>query len=259
MKKLFFVIFSFIFLIVGRINSNEESPNNLGLKIVEIKGTVDIKKNSDKWEIAKLNDQITDNAVIRCGFHSQITLENEKNCYITINQISEVEINSIKLVEKKRKKKISESASGEAEIDIVRSVEINITISRGYIITYSKRMREILDKRVNINFKNGFVRFNNTSGELYYREDSGTLLRSLGGRVFFGSRLNKLNFIEKGEVALITPGGKLFDNEYFLKRGINAKPNDLLTDSDIESYYNALALPYTINRKRNDYSDHFYP
>lgn len=253
--KSFFMktIYKFIlFFLCFSLFSQED--NGLFLKVVEIKGNVEIKKEDSDWMKVTLGEAIEKKCEIRTGFHSQITLEAERNCYITINQLSEVIVNDIIYLEKGKKKSNEEEKS-----NLKKRYEIKFFISRGYVICYSKKMKDLVDKKVIIQFKNGEAHFINSSGDLYYRTDNGALIRSWRGRVLLFARLNKLSFIDKKEMALITPNGKLFENEYFLKRELNIKPTDVFLETDIEAYYNRLTLPYTIRKNSNDYYDNFYP
>jgi len=246
MKKLFLLAI----MLIGLSFIYSQEAKDVQIKISELKGIVDVKTGEGKWGQPALGGIISANSRIITGFHSQITLQADEYLYITINQLSEANVTEI------RTGKI-ENAKSKKEVGR-EEVFVKIDLVRGYAVCFSKAAEKII-YRANIAFQNGFAEFNNAGGEIYYRYDKGALIKSFSGKIIIGAKLNKKNFVNKGEISLITPSGNLLDNDYFLRQDITAKPSSISNEPDIIAYYNYITLPYTSNNKTNDYSDQFRP
>lgn len=246
MKK---TILSVIMLLNAFIIFSQEAQE-IKLKVSELKGMVDIKAGEGKWTLPAVGDIITADTEIITGFHSQITLQADEYLYITINQLSEANVAEV------RTGKI-ENAKSRKEVNR-EEVFVKINLHRGYAVCFSKKAEKII-YRSEIEFQSGLAEFSNAGGEIYSRFDKGALIKAFSGKILINAKLNKKYFLKKTELCLITPSGMLLDNDYFLRREINAKPSSITNEPDIIAYYNYITLPYTENNNLNDYSNQFRP
>lgn len=208
------------------------------LKIIEKKGTVDIKFRDQNWHEPELNNIISYGTEIFTGFHSQLSIEVGTDSYITINQLSHVIIENV--IAKKEEAKI------------------NLFLKSGYLVILSKTKKDY-KKKIFVTLDKGTVEFNNSGGEIYLIKDKGVIIKAFKGRVKIGSKLSKIHFIRRGEVCGILPEGKLLENDYYLRRKLNAKPNHIINPQDIIGYYELMFQPYTSETGISDYYDAYHP
>ena len=229
-KLLYFIFFLLTILKIFSIDSN--------YKIIEIKGKVDMRPVNGEWKAPEIDEIITGTTEIFTGFHSQITFEVGNNSYVTLNQLTNATLTDT-----------TTDAKNEFKI-------VGVELTTGYIVANAKEKNKIV---IMINSGKDHAEFGESNGEVYYRKDNGALIKSFAGMVKIGAKLSKMYFIKKGEVCGITPGGKLLESDYFLRREINIAPNNIIDPKDLEIYYELLSIPYTSEPKTNDYSNVFRP
>lgn len=232
MKKILISIVS-VFFIVSFINSQQ-----IRLKVVELKGLVDVKTREGKWEKFELNDMLSDGIEIFTGYHSQMSIEIGTGSFITINQLSSVKIEKI--------------------LNLKQEATTKIYLSRGYIIVLSKPIGDYKNK-IFVTMDKGTVEFDNSGGEIYLRKDKGAVIKSFINRIKIGSKLSKVYMIRKDEVCGITNTGKLIEGDKYLRQNINAIPNELDEPQEIIAYYDLLFQDYTTEFGTNDYTNNFRP
>ena len=216
-KKIIFIILLLTLVISG-------FAQEVRLKVIEKKGVVDIKSRDGEWIETSLNDIIPYGIEIFTGFHSSISIEVGNESYITVNQLTRVKIETV-LARKKE-------------------AIISLSLISGYLVILSKSTGEYKNK-IFISLNKGTVEFNDSGGEVYSRQDKGTIIKSFSGKIKIGSKLSKVYFIRKGEVCGISPDGKLVESDYYLRKKINAKPNDVISPQQIIGYYDLFFQPYT--------------
>lgn len=214
------------------------SAQDSNYRIIEIKGRIDMRTVNGEWKTAQMDGVINENTEIFTGFHSQITFEVGNNSYLTLNQLTNAVITDA-----------TTDTKNEFKI-------IGVELTSGYVVANAKEKNKIV---VRINSNKDHAEFAESSGEVYYRKDNGTLIRSFAGMVKIGAKLSKMYFIKKGEVCGITPGGKLLESDYFLRREISIVPNNITDEKEIEAYYEILSLPYSSEPGTNDYTNSFRP
>lgn len=108
--------------------------------------------------------------------------------------------------------------------------------------------------------ENGIAEFNESSGEVYLREDKGAFIKTYDGKVkiYSKKKIPILN-LKKDEICCFLPNGGFLDCDYFIRRNINIKPNNLTDTNSITAYYDQLFHYYTNDPKGNDYSNQFKP
>ena len=231
--KIKIIIFILTIIIIGSGFSEE-----IKFKIVEKKGVVDIKYRDGKWEKPYINDIIPSGTEIFTGFHSQLSIEVGNGSYITINQLTNVKIEKIIITKE--------------------GVVTGLYLSRGYLVIFSKMMGKYKNK-ILVSLNQGNVEFNDSGGEVYLRQDKGAIIKSFSNNVKIGSRFKNIYFINKGEVCGILPSGQLIESDYYLRRKINVKPNNINESQEIIAYYDLLFQPYTSDIGTNDYYNVFRP
>ena len=231
-KKILFIILSLNVLhcVISR---------EIQYKIVEKKGIVDIRFKEGEWQKAEVDQLIPIYVEILTGFHSQLTIEITKGSYLTINQLSHVIINE--------------------EVEKFECCITNVTLLRGYLLANAKRISNEKN-RIFIYIENGIIEFNEASGEVYLREDKGTFIKAFEGKVKISNKkkLPILN-LKKDEICCFLPNGAFLDSDYFIRRNINIKPNNLIEPNKITAYYDQLFYYYTNDPNSNDYNDQFKP
>lgn len=208
-------------------------------KIIEKKGVVDIRFKEGDWQEAKVDQLIPEYAEILTGFHSQITIEITEGSHITLNQLSHIKINEI---EEKYECCIT-----------------NVTLLQGYLLANAKRISNEKN-RIFIYIENGIIEFNEASGEVYLREDKGAFVKAYDGKVKISTRKKQpiLN-LKQDEICCFLPSGAFLDNDYFIRRSINIKPNNLVEPNSITAYYDQLFYYYTNDQNINNYDSQFKP
>ena len=103
------------------------------------------------------------------------------------------------------------------------------------------------------------IEFVNSGGEVYLREYQGAIIKSFSGKVKIGTRIGKTYILNKGEVCGVLPSNILIESDYYLRRKINVKANEIYEDNKINVYYDFLFLPYTTDFAVNDYLDNLRP
>lgn len=232
MKKIFIILFIF-FLSINIINSQQ-----IRLKIVEKKGLVDIKTRDGKWTKPELNDVINYGTEIFTGFHSQLSIEIGNNSFVTINQLSHVKIEKVLILKKEATTKLY--------------------LTRGYLVALSKPIKSYKNK-IFVTMSKGSVEFNDAGGEIYLRKDKGAIIKSFQNKVKIGSKLSKVYAIRKGEVCGITSTGRLIEGDEYLRKNINAIPNDLDQPQEIIAYYDLLFQNYSLEFGSGDYTNNQRP
>lgn len=211
----------------------------LSYKITEKKGSADIKFKEGDWKKAEVNQSIPNYSEIITGYNSQLTIEITQGNYITINQLSHIKINE--------------------EEEKFECCITNIKILRGFIMAYSKRETNQKNK-IFVYMENGSVEFNESSGEIYLREDKGSFIKAYGGKVKIYTKNRKHIYnLKKDELCAFLPNGSFLDTDYFLRRDVIIKPNNLIDPQGIIAYYDQLFQYYTNNPKSNDYNNNFRP
>ncbi len=211
----------------------------LSYKITEKNGSVDIRFKEGDWKQAEVNQSIPNYSEIITGYNSQLTIEITQGNYITINQLSHIIINE--------------------EEEKFECCITNIRILRGFIMAYAKRETN-QKNRIVVYMENGSVEFNESSGEIYLREDKGSFIKAYGGKVKIYTKNRKPIFnLKKDEICSFLPNGSFLDSDYFLRRNFNIKPNNITNPQSITAYYDQLFQYYTNNPKNNDYTNNFSP
>ncbi len=232
-KKLTLIIIMFLNVIYFVFSQKLE------YKIIEKTGSVDIRFEISDWKQAKVDQEIPYYAEIITGFHSQVTIEITNGSYITINQLSHIKINEQK--------------------EIYECCITNITLLRGYVLAHAKRISNEKN-RIIINMQNGTAEFNESSGEVYLREDKGAFIKAYDGKVkILTKKKTPILNLKKEEICCFLPNGGFLDSDYFLRRNINVKPNNLTETNSITAYYDQLFHYYSNDQKSNDYANQFKP
>lgn len=237
MKKLLIILFSlcFVYLFYGQ---NVTNNNDINFTITEKSGNVDVSVNDAKWKSIEMNDVLNGNIEILTGFHSHITLKIGENSNITVNQLTHITIENNSITDK--------------------GAIINIALHNGYVSVNSKKVKNF-STSILVNLTKGNVEFNNSTGEVFYNVEKGAVIKSMKGMVKIGAKLTKVYYITSDEVCGILPDGRLVESDYYLRRAMNAKPNQIIESNDIESYYEQFFQNYTTQRRSNDYGNAFRP
>ena len=231
-KKIFFIILS-----LGVLYSFFSVETQY--KIIEKKGIVDIRFKNGEWQKAKEDQLIPIYAEVLTGVHSQLTIEITEGSHITINQLSHVKINEIE--------------------ETTECCVTNVSLLRGYILANAKRISNEKNK-IYIYIENGIAEFNESSGEVYLREDKGAFIKAYENKVKVTTK-KKLPLInlKQDEICCFLSNGKFLDSDYFIRRNINIKPNNLAKPNSITAYYDQLFYYYTNDPRSNDYDSQFKP
>lgn len=230
MKKILFI---FVFGVVQLffIISQEFS-----YKVVEKKGAVDIKVRSGKWAAVEEGDVLITGTEIFTGLHSQISLEVAEGSYVTVDQLSHMVIDRVRV---KKNEVVTE-----------------LNLLNGYLVVYSRKSKELKNK-ILINFLQGNIQFENSGGEIYLRKEVGVVVKSFKGKVSLRTKGGDRYFIRKNEVCGISVKGRLIESDYFLKSAINTIPLEYQGETEVYHYYNQLLNYYTIDKNTTDYGDAF--
>jgi hypothetical protein len=232
MKKINFIFFM-MFNIVCLINSQE-----IKMLIVEKKGIVDIKDMNEQYKKLELNDVLQYGSEITTGFHSQVSIQIGENSYITVNQLSSILISNV-LVNKDE-------------------ITTSVTLNHGYIVVFAKPIGKIKN-RIIININRSNVELSNSGCEIYMRHDKGSIIKCINGMIKIGTKLVKTYFINKDETCGILPTDILIESDYFLRRKINVKANEIYEDQKTNAYFDYIFNNYTKDINTNDYSDQVRP
>jgi hypothetical protein len=232
MKKLGTVIFA---LFVNAIVYSQSIP----LILVEKSGIVDIKTPDDKLVPLdlKINDEIPSGVEIFTGIHSQISIRIGESSYITANQLTRLVFDPV----------ISKDGLNR----------IGAYLFDGYVVVLSKREGKTKN-RILISFDTGNVAFENSSGELFFRVDKGTIIKIGSGFAQVKSKILNFYTIGKNEVCGINEYGKLIESDFFLRNKINTISNNM-KEREIDLLLNLISAGYTEEFGRNDYGDYNKP
>lgn len=186
-------------------------------KVVELKGSIDIKERDGKWQKATEGDLLVNGTEIFTGLHSHISLEIGENSYITFNQLTNAILDKIRTQKEE--------------------ILCEIYLINGYVIT-SAQDTASYKNRITIAFMDGNAAFENAAGEVYLRKEYGALIKSGRGRIVTASNTLNKYVLHTGEQAAILPGGKMLENQYFLMRNCVGTPAGIASDREKELYYN---------------------
>ncbi|OHD19810.1 MAG: hypothetical protein A2086_13745 [Spirochaetes bacterium GWD1_27_9] len=224
MKK--FILF-YIFVFCFAIYSQE-----LPIKVIEKKGNVDIKFRDDKWGSVAVEDVLIGGTEIFTGFNSQLSLELGEGTYVTINQLSKVIIDNIRV------------KKSEASMELY--------LANGFLVVMAKKANDINNKII-VTFMEGNVQFENSGGEIYLRKEQGAIIKCFLGKIKINPKIKTFYWINKNEMCGITTGGLLVENDIFLRKRSNTLPNDIKNPNEIDYYFNVICQPYTSDIGTNDY------
>jgi hypothetical protein len=226
MKK---YLFCFLFFIFSFIVYSQD----IQIKVTEKLGKVDLKSEG-KWNSVSIGQLLSEEMEIYTGFHSKLTFEVGNGSYITINQLSHCIIGKQKIDEK--------------------SAITEVTLQSGFIVAYTKKIASYKNQLV-VNTFGGSAVLENAGGEIYARTEQGSIIKSFFGTINIKPKVKNLYFIIKNEICGLTTSGLLIENDYFLRRNINIKPNNLNNQSLIDEYYNFIFANYSKEYESNDYKD----
>lgn len=209
------------------------------LILVEKTGIVDIKTPDNKLAPldSKINDQIPSGVEIFTGIHSQISIKIGESSYITANQLTHL---------------VFDPVSSKDGLN-----RIGAYLFDGYVVVLSKREGKVKNK-ILISFDTGNVAFENSSGEIFFRADKGTIVKISSGFAQVKSKILNFYTVGKNEVCGINEHGKLIESDFFLRNKINAASNNM-KEREIELLLNLLSGSYTEEFGRNDYGDYKKP
>ena len=205
-------------------------------KVVEKKGSVDVRVRSGKWYSVQEGDFMISGTEIFTGLHSHLSLEIENGSYITVKQLSHVIIDRVRL----------------------KKDEVNseFYVQNGYVVVYSRKDGS-LKNRVLLVFPGGNAQFENSGGELYYRSESGSVIKSFKGKVQIRSQVRNIYNLWKGEVAGVTAAGILVESDYFVRRKISTKPLEYESEGEMAYYFKQLLNYYSLDKNKTDYGEAF--
>ena len=226
---LYIFLFAFTFTLFS-----QEIP----FSVIEKKGKVDVKFRDSNWDTVNTGDVVLSGTEIFTGLHSSITLEFGEGSYITVNQLSRMTIDNIRLKK--------------------NEVNIDLNLQNGFLVLYSKKNLN-LNSKISVNFSQGNAVFENSGGEVYLRKEQGAIIKSFLGKVTINPKIKTLYFITKDEVCGINPDGMLIEYDYFLRQDIIIKPNEITNKNQIDAYFEYLSKPFNFETGSNDYRDNLRP
>lgn len=227
MKILMILFYSSLFLFVSFA---QEIP----IKVIEKTGKIDVKFRDGEWQTVNADDILLSGTEIFTGIHSSLTMEFGVGSYITVNQLSKVTIENMRL------------KKNEANLDL--------NLNSGFLVILSKKQSD-LNNKIIVNFMQSSIVFDNSGGEIYLRKEQGAIIKSFMGKVSINPKIKTFYFITKNEVCGITKDGLLLEYDYFLRQAINNKPNEITNENQIETYFEYLSKPYNFDSGTNDYRD----
>ncbi|HOV14492.1 MAG TPA: hypothetical protein PK771_09435 [Spirochaetota bacterium] len=229
----------FLFLLFGLfVYSASLFSQEIPITVIEKKGKVDLKIRDNDWSSVNIGDIILTGSEFFTGLHSSITLEFGKESYITINQLSQATIDNVRL------------KKGE--------INVEVKLNNGYLVLLSKK-NETQTNKISVNFEVGNVVFANSGGEVYLRKEEGAIIKSFLGRVTVNPKIKTFYFLDKDEFCGITPGGILLDYDFFLRKEIITKPNEITNKNQIDTYFEILSKPFNSDVGSNDYRESLRP
>ncbi|MCG8569948.1 MAG: hypothetical protein MJB14_07385 [Spirochaetes bacterium] len=223
-----------IFLGLLIILANSLCSQELIFKVQEVKGNIDVKNRDGSWKTVEVGDVLVTGNEIFTGLHSHISLEIDQGTFVTVNQLSHL------IIERVRLKKDEFNSE--------------LLLKTGYVIVYSKNY-DNLQNRILITFFGGNILFNNSGGEIYFRQENGAVIKSFQGLVKIRTKIINKYFIRKNEVCAITQEGHLLENDYFIRRNINTNPLEYQNEADLLYYYQQLVNYYSNDVNQNDYGE----
>jgi len=213
--------------------------DELQFRVVEMKGSVDVKYREDEWKIPAVKDILPGGLEIFTGLHSRLSIEYGGGCYVTINQLSHVTINKIRIIK------------DEAFLELM--------LDFGYMVILSKPIEKYKKNKITIQCSCGNVDFEKSAGEVYMRKDKGAIIKAFSGSIKVLSKVLNIFALHKNEMCGITAEGILLESEYFLKRNISTKRGDIDNPQSVDAFYDFVFVPYSEDMGTNDYSKHFHP
>jgi len=226
MNRFFF--FVLLFVVSFRLYSQD-----VEIRIIEKKGTIDIKK-ENSWIQLNIGEKIYPGSEIFTGVYSQLTLEIGKGSYITLNQLSHAVLGDTKATEK--------------------LISTEMYLINGFAVIYAKKTEPVKNNII-VNFMQGNVVFKESGGDVYLRKEQGVIVKSFLGNITINPKSKTFYFITKDEMCGITSDGTLIENDYFLRRTITGVPNTIDNKNQIDAYYSFVFLPYSREKNSNDYKD----
>ena len=224
MYKLIIVIFMF--------SSLHIFSQSASFKVIEVKGTVDIKDRLGEWKAPVEGDFLLNGTEIFTGLHSHISLEIGSESYITVNQLSNIMLDAMRV----QKELIS------SEIYLVN----------GFVIVNAKDTDSYKNK-VTVSFMDGRAVFKKAGGEIYLRKEYGAIITAGSGSISITSQLVNAYTIRKSERCAILPGGKQLTNEYFLMHNITSPAIGANSEMEGDLYMSRFHNFYTDSINSNDY------
>lgn len=207
-------------------------PQSTSFKVIEIRGNIDIKDRSGEWKTPAENDFLLNGTEIFTGLHSHISLQVGEESYITINQLSNVILDTMR----------------------IQREEINseIYLVNGFVVVNTKDT-ETFKTRLTISFMDGRAVFQKSGGDVYIRKEYGALIRAGSGRVNVVTQtVNRYN-IRKNEQCAILPGGRLLKNDYFLMRNISSPAVGPAGNMETDLYHDKFHNYYSNIINNNDH------
>ena len=191
----------------------------VSFRVVEVKGSVDVKDREGNWRQAEEGDLLINGTEIFTGLHSHLSLEIGDKSYVTINQLSRALINNLRV-----------------QKDLINS---EIYLINGYVILNSQK-GPTYSNVITVTFMDGGARFDNSGGEIYLRKEIGAVIKCSKGKVKIINEISNRYNLYDNETCAILPGGRLVESDYFLKRKAANKPADLLNPEADRVYFDRL-------------------
>lgn len=197
--------------------AQSEPEQKLSFKVAEVKGEVFRNDDEKGWIQVKNGDVLSDNTQILTGLHSSLSLDLTEKSYITINQLSDV------ILQTTRIKKFT--------------LATEIYVISGMIVTSSEKLKD-LDNEISVMFINGKATLKNASGQIYMRKGYGVTLLSESGNIEIEQNVLNKNIKRKvypGDKCILKMNGQLVENsevteqEMFMSKSLN--------DSSVKDFF----------------------
>lgn len=203
------------------------------LTIVEQVGVIDIKQDKYDWQSPIIGDSLQEKTKVYTGLHSRISFEIGKGSYLTVEQLSEIEISRI---------------AKENE-----QIFVEIKLLRGYLIIYSKYTKQF-EPQILINSNLGYALFKNSGGEVLYKANDGVRIKGFIGKIKVKSKYKNTYVLKKSEICKIKYDGIILENDYFLKRSITSTTGFLKMETINDAFYLSDFQPYTFDTISSSYN-----
>ncbi len=234
MKNNYGVLLFLFYLIFSAAVYGQE----ISIKVIEVKGIVDIKTPEAGWQKALDGTILSPGFEVTTGFRSQLTLEIGNSSYITINQ------------------------NTTFSLDVVRARQreaiIETRFVRGYIVAYAKKVDNFSNK-IFVSFDEGSVIFENSGGEIYSKRPDGVFVNNFLGKSTVKGKMLDTAFLGNDEKCMVNSDGKIIDGNYLTKRLAKAKPSFIDNVLLENSYYGNETPIFSQEYDWNDYTNQFRP